>query len=84
MTKKQVKKEEISETQPEAPKEEIEEVEEVESEKPKKKKEVTEAMKLHLANIRVKALKVKQEKKRITQKSQAIRKCRIRIKGSKI
>ncbi len=33
--KNNIKKEEISETQPEAPKEEIEEVEEVESEKPK-------------------------------------------------
>ena len=37
-------------------------VEEVEEEKPKKKKEVTEAQRAHLANIRVKALKVKAEK----------------------
>ena len=55
MTKKNnIKKEVIPETQPEAPKEEIEEVEE--EEKPKKKREVTEAMKEHLATIRVKAL----------------------------
>jgi hypothetical protein len=46
--KNNIKKEEISEIQPEAPKKEIEEVEEVQPEK-KKKKEVTEAMKLHLA-----------------------------------
>ena len=65
MTKKQVKKDEkvISENEPEEIKQEIEEVEEVEEEKPKKKKEVTEAQRAHLANIRVKALKVKAEKK---------------------
>ena len=62
MAKKQVKKE-IIEVQPELPKEQIEEIEEVEEqEKPKKKREVTEAMKEHLATIRVKALKVKAEK----------------------
>ena len=44
-------------------------VEEIEEEKPKKKKEVTEAQRAHLANIRVKALKVKAEKKIITWKS---------------
>ena len=59
-SKKQVKPE------PEGTKEDnnevIETVEEVQETKPKKK-EVTEAMKAHLATIRVKALKVKQEKK---------------------
>ena len=65
MTKKQVKKEEVKEEI----KEEIEEVEEIEEEKPKKKKEVTPAMLEHLATIRVKALKVKQEKKELREKA---------------
>ena len=35
--------------------------------KPKKKKEVTEAQRAHLANIRVKALKVKSEEEEIVE-----------------
>ena len=58
----------------------IETVEEVQENKPKKKI-VTEAMKEHLATIRIKALKVKLEKKSIKGESETIRKCRIRIKS---
>ncbi len=63
-SKKQVKEEIVSE--PEAKQEEqneiVETVEEVQENKPKKL-EVTEAMREYLATIRVKASKVKQEKK---------------------
>ena len=82
MTKKQVKKE-IIEVQPEAPKEQIEEVEEVEEEKPKKKREVTEAMKEHLATIRVKALKVKQEKKLLREKAKELENAELQLKADK-
>ena len=79
MTKKQVKKE-IIEVQPEEPKEEIEEVEE---EKPKKKKEVTEAQRAHLATIRVKALKVKAERKALREKAKQLETAELQLKAEK-
>jgi hypothetical protein len=79
MTKKQVKKE-IIEVQPEATNEEIEEVEE---EKPKKKREVTEAMKEHLATIRIKALKVKAEKKELREKAKQLENAELQLKADK-
>ncbi len=81
MTKKQVKKEEISETQPEEAKEQIEEVEEVESEKQEKKKEVTEAMKAHLVTIRVKALNVKAERKALREKAKHLENAELQLKA---
>ena len=82
MTKKQVKKDEkvISEPETEDTKEEIEEVEE---EKPKKKKEVTEAQRAHLANIRVKALKVKSEKKLLREKAKELEKAELELKAQR-
>ena len=79
MTKKQVKKDEkvISEPETEDTKEEIEEVEE---EKPKKKKEVTEAQRAHLATIRVKALKVKAERKALREKAKELEKVELELK----
>ena len=86
MTKKQVKKDEkvISEPETEEIKQEIEEVEEVE-EVPvsKKKKEVTEAQRAHLANIRVKALKVKSEKKLLREKAKELEKAELELKADK-
>ena len=79
MAKKQVKKE-IIEVQPDATNEEIEEVEE---EKPKKKREVTEAMKEHLATIRVKALKVKQDKKLLREKAKELENVELQLKADK-
>ena len=69
----------ISETEPEGAKEveQIEEVEEVEEEKPKKKKEVTEAQRAHLATIRVKALKVKAERKALREKAKELEKAEL-------
>ena len=83
MTKKQVKKE-IIEVQPEAPKEPKEEIEEVE-EVPvsKKKREVTEAMKEHLATIRVKALKVKAERKLLREKAKELEKAELELKAQR-
>ena len=95
MTKKQLKRDEkvISESErlhsqaqasePEEIKQEIEEVEEVEEEKPKKKKEVTEAQRAHLANIRVKALKVKAEKKLLREKAKELEKAELELKAQK-
>ena len=83
MTKKQVKK---VENEPEGAKEEIEqieEVEEVQEEKPKKKKEVTEAQRAHLANIRVKALKVKADKKLLREKAKELEKAELELKAQK-
>ena len=82
MTKKQVKKDEkvISEPETEDTKEEIEEVEE---EKPKKKKEVTEAQRAHLATIRVKALKVKAEKKLLREKAKELEKAELELKAQR-
>ena len=85
--KKNLKKDEkvISETEPEGAKEveQIEEVEEVEEEKPKKKKEVTEAQRAHLATIRVKALKVKAEKKLLREKAKELEKAELELKAQK-
>ena len=88
MTKKNnLKKDEkvISETEPEGAKEieQVEEVEEVEEEKPKKKKEVTEAQRAHLATIRVKALKVKAEKKLLREKAKELEKAELELKAQK-
>ena len=87
MTKKQVKKDEkvISEPETEEIKEEIEqEIEEVE-EVPvsKKKKEVTEAQRAHLANIRVKALKVKAERKALREKAKELEKAELELKAQR-
>ena len=92
MTKKNnLKKDEkvISETEPEGAKEieqieQVEEVEEVE-EVPvsKKKKEVTEAQRAHLATIRVKALKVKAEKKLLREKAKELEKAELELKAQK-
>ena len=83
MTKKNnLKKDEkvILETEPEGAKEieQVEEVEEVE-EVPvsKKKKEVTEAQRAHLATIRVKALKVKAERKALREKAKELEKAEL-------
>ena len=83
MTKKQVKKDEkvISEPETEGTKEEIEEVEEVPVSE--KKKEVTEAQRAHLANIRVKALKVKAEKKLLREKAKELEKAELELKAQK-
>ena len=83
MTKKQVKKDEkvISEPETEDTKEEIEEVEEVPVSK--KKKEVTEAQRAHLANIRVKALKVKSEKKLLREKAKELEKAELELKAQR-
>ena len=59
------------------------EIEEVEEEKPKKKREVTEAMKEHLATIRVKALKVKQEKKELREKAKQLENAELQLKADK-
>jgi len=88
MTKKNnLKKDEkvISETEPEGAKEieQVEEVEEVEEEKPKKKKEVTEAQRAHLATIRVKALKVKAEKKLLREKAKELEKAELELKAQR-
>ena len=82
MTKKQVKK---VDSEPEGVKEPIEqvEIEEVEEEKPKKKREVTPAMKEHLATIRVKALKVKQEKKELREKAKQLENAELQLKADK-
>ena len=61
---------------------EIEVVEEVE-EKPKKKREVTDAVREHLANIRVKALKVKSEKKLLREKAKELEKAELELKAQK-
>ena len=89
MTKKNnLKKDEkvISETEPEGAKEieQVEEVEEVE-EVPvsKKKKEVTEAQRAHLATIRVKALKVKAEKKLLREKAKELEKAELELKAQR-
>lgn len=74
------------ENEPEGTKEEteqIEEVEEVQEEKPKKKKEVTEAQRAHLANIRVKALKVKADKKLLREKAKELEKAELELKADK-
>ena len=85
MTKKQVKKDEkvISEPDTEEIKQEIEEVEEIEEEKPKKKKEVTEAQRAHLATIRVKALKVKAERKLLREKAKELEKAELELKAQR-
>ena len=88
MTKKNnLKKDEkvVSETEPEGAKEieQVEEVEEVEEEKPKKKKEVTEAQRAHLATIRVKALKVKAEKKLLREKAKELENAELQLKADK-
>ena len=82
MAKKQVKK---VDSEPEGAKEveQIEEVEEVQEEKPKKKKEVTEAQRAHLANIRVKALKVKADKKLLREKAKELEKAELELKAQK-
>ena len=58
-------------------------VEEVQEEKPKKKKEVTEAQRAHLANIRVKALKVKAEKKLLREKAKELEKAELELKAQR-
>ena len=63
--------------------EQIEEIEEVQEEKPKKKKEVTEAQRAHLANIRVKALKVKADKKLLREKAKELEKAELELKADK-
>ena len=88
MTKKNnLKKDEkvISETEPEGAKEieQVEEVEDFEEEKPKKKKEVTEAQRAHLATIRVKALKVKAEKKLLREKAKELEKAELELKAQR-
>ena len=60
-----------------------EEIEEVEEEKPKKKREVTEAMKEHLATIRVKALKVKAERKELREKAKQLENAELQLKADK-
>jgi Ni,Fe-hydrogenase I large subunit len=67
----------------EAKNEEIEEIEEVETEKPKKKREVTEAMKEHLATIRIKALKVKAERKELREKAKQLENAELQLKADK-
>lgn len=85
-SKKEVKKEIVQEA--ELTKEEdnnneiIETVEEVQENKPKKKI-VTEAMKEHLATIRVKALKVKQEKKALREKAKQLENAELELKANK-
>ena len=83
MTKKQVKKDEkvISEPETEEIKQEIEEVEEVPVSK--KKKEVTEAQRAHLATIRVKALKVKAERKALREKAKQLETAELQLKAEK-
>jgi len=86
-SKKEVKKEIVQEA--ELTKEEdnnneiIETVEEVQENKPKKKI-VTEAMKEHLATIRVKALKVKQEKKALREKAKQLENAELELKANKM
>ena len=59
----------------------VEEIEEVQ-EKPKKK-EVTEAMREHLATIRVKALKVKAERKALREKAKQLENVELELKADK-
>ena len=65
------------------PVEQVEEVEEVEEEKPKKKRDVTEAQRAHLATIRVKALKVKAERKALREKAKELEKAELELKAQK-
>jgi hypothetical protein len=60
----------------------IETVEELQENKPKKKI-VTEAMKEHLATIRVKALKVKAEKKALREKAKQLENAELELKADK-
>ena len=52
-------------------------------EKPKKKKEVTEAQRAHIATIRVKALKVKAERKALREKAKELEKAELELKAQK-
>ena len=62
---------------------EIEEVIEEVEEKPKEKKEVSEARRQHLANIRIKALQVKQEKKALRDKAKQLENAELELKAQK-
>ena len=83
-SKKQVKAEiEVKEGEDNNNNEIIETVEEVQENNKPKKKIVTEAMKEHLATIRVKALKVKAEKKALREKAKQLENAELELKADK-
>ena len=84
-SKKQIKKEIVPESEVKQGdnNEVIETVEEVQENNKPKKKIVTEAMKEHLATIRVKALKVKAEKKALREKAKQLENAELELKADK-
>jgi hypothetical protein len=84
-SKKQVKPEIVPESEVKQGdnNEVIETVEEVQENNKPKKKIVTEAMKEHLATIRIKALKVKAEKKALREKAKQLENAELELKADK-